>query len=206
MNKGLLVLMTIASIAVAVYGWALLLVDGVLETTGMAHHLTEQPLPLYLHFIFGPLALAVGGFQFFPALRKAVPALHRWIGRTYVLACLLSAIGGFFLALNTAAGSVAMTGFLVLAVAWIVTTSFAYADARAGHFENHRRWMIRSFSLTFAAVTLRLYLPLSLGPLQLDFATAYPVIAFVSWVPNLMVAEWLLRRKKGIALPDSVAA
>ncbi len=56
----------------------------------------------------------------------------------------------------------------------------------------HRRWMICNFSLTFAAVTLRLYLsPVSI--FQFPFEQAYGVIAWACWVPNLLVAEWLVR-------------
>jgi uncharacterized membrane protein YozB (DUF420 family) len=64
----------------------------------------------------------------------------------------------------------------------------------------HRRWMYRSYALTFAGVTLRLYLPVAIfGPY--GFAAAYAVIAWLCWAPNLFVAEWLLgrRRKRGVA-------
>jgi hypothetical protein len=58
--------------------------------------------------------------------------------------------------------------------------------------------MIRSFALTLAAVTLRIYLPLAMIA-GLDFATAYPVIAWLSWMPNLVVAQLLVRRARGAA-------
>jgi len=57
----------------------------------------------------------------------------------------------------------------------------------------HRRWMLRTFALTYAAVTLRLWL-LALVPLLGDFPSAYMLVPFLCWVPNLLVAEWLLRR------------
>ena len=68
----------------------------------------------------------------------------------------------------------------------------AYERARARDYVAHRAWMIRSYALCLGAVTLRVYLPLSLGPLGLPFEQAYPAIAWVSWVPNLILAEWLL--------------
>jgi hypothetical protein len=58
--------------------------------------------------------------------------------------------------------------------------------------------MIRSFALTFAAVTLRIYLPLSLAA-GLDYADSYPVIAWLCWVPNLLVAQLLVRSARGQA-------
>ena len=50
--------------------------------------------------------------------------------------------------------------------------------------------MIRSYALTFAAVTLRLQIPLS-QIAGLSMETAYPVIAWLSWIPNLLLAECL---------------
>ena len=51
---------------------------------------------------------------------------------------------------------------------------------------------MRNFALTFAAVTLRVYLPTSMA-LGVPFESAYPLIAWLCWVPNLLVAEPLAR-------------
>ena len=58
----------------------------------------------------------------------------------------------------------------------------------------HRRWMLRTFAMTYAAVTLRLWL-LALIPLLGDFRSAYLLVPFLCWVPNLVVVELLLRRR-----------
>lgn len=60
--------------------------------------------------------------------------------------------------------------------------------ARQHRRATHHRCMIRSFSLTFGAVTLRVYLP---GSTHLGFfcEDVYPCIARLAWVPNLFVAE-----------------
>jgi hypothetical protein len=53
--------------------------------------------------------------------------------------------------------------------------------------------MIRSFALTLAAVALRVYLPSALAA-GIEFETAYPIIAWLCWVPNLLVVEFLIGR------------
>jgi hypothetical protein len=53
--------------------------------------------------------------------------------------------------------------------------------------------MVRNFSLTFAAVTLRLWLPASVAA-GVPFDLAYTVVAWLCWVPNLVAAELLLAR------------
>ena len=74
-------------------------------------------------------------------------------------------------------------------------TAQAIRLAMAGRITEHRRWMIRSYSLTFAAVTLRVALPLFfiLGGMDYDEASNY--VAWISWVPNLLIAELYLRRR-----------
>jgi predicted membrane protein DUF2306 len=56
--------------------------------------------------------------------------------------------------------------------------------------------MTRSFALAFAAVMLRIYLPGSLAA-GVDYYDAYPVIAWVCWVPNLIVAQVLVESARG---------
>lgn len=143
---------------------------------------------LALHAGFGAMALALGPFQFLPRLRARFTPLHRTIGALYVTACLAGGAAGLLLALGSTAGPVASAGFGGLAIAWLFTTSRGVAAVLAGRFAAHRRWMIRSFALTLAAVTLRLQLPAS-AMLGIGFETAYLWISFTCWVPNLLAAE-----------------
>ena len=55
--------------------------------------------------------------------------------------------------------------------------------------------MVRNFALTFAAVTLRLWLPASIVA-GFPFELAYPVIAWLCWLPNLVAAELLFNRTR----------
>ncbi len=154
---------------------------------------------LALHAAGAGTALLTGPFQFLPALRRR-HVLHRWIGRTYGTSCLVGGAAGFILAFGTTAGPVAAAGFGLLAPAWIYTTAQGWLTARARRFDEHRRWMIRSFALTFAAVTLRLYLPLGVIA-GLTFPQIYVATAWISWVPNLLVAELYLLRERARLQP-----
>lgn len=148
---------------------------------------------LVIHASCAAIALVIGPFQFMPRLRAQRRRLHRWMGRIYCAACLGGGVAGAALAWGTTSGPVAKYGFFGLAIAWLTCTSLGWASAVTADFARHRMWMIRSFALTFAAVTLRLYLPLSMVG-GIAFVTAYPIIAWACWVPNLAVAEWWLRR------------
>lgn len=187
--------MTVFAIGVAAYGAAFIVAGGIERVMPqMAYHVPERLVFAAAHFGVGALVLAIGPFQFVPRIRAKWPAFHRWLGRVYVAGCLVSGVAGFVLAQSTNAGIVARIGFTLLAVFWIVTTTMAFAKARARRFEEHRRWMIRSYALTLAAVTLRIYLPVSMAGFGMSFLVVYPVISFACWVPNAIVAEWFIRR------------
>jgi uncharacterized membrane protein len=156
-------------------------------------NLIDHPIPFYLHVILAPVALLIGVWQFLPITRRN--AWHRWEGRLYVVCVLVAAISGFIVAFTTAAGPVHATGFAILAVLWFGTTLMAYLKVRAGKYTEHRRWMIRSYALTCAAITLRIILPVGLIS-GLDFPTSYLLAAWGCWTINLVIAELVIRYSK----------
>ena len=148
---------------------------------------------LVVHVAGAATALLVSPLQLMPAIRRWRPALHRWLGSIYVMGCTVGGIAGLPLALGSAAGPIASAGFGSLALAWLVTTLVGWRAGAHRRLVEHRAWMVRSFSLTYAAVTLRLYLAI-LPALPIAFVSGYRAVAFLCWVPNLLVAELLLRR------------
>jgi len=147
-----------------------------------------------VHVFGAAVALALGPFQFSRRLRGRQPRVHRWLGRTYLgIGVLVGGLAGLWMAAFAQGGATARLGFGMLAVAWLATGALAFAAIRRRDTAAHRRWMVRNFALTFAAVTLRLYLPASVAA-GIAFEAAYPAIAWLCWVPNLLTAEWLLRR------------
>ena len=184
-------LMAFLALGVALVSARYLLPEVPFPAPPMLTQIAQWPMAVLAHVGGGVTALALGSFQL--VTRRGPRRIwHRWGGRIYVLACLISAVAGFWLALHASAGPVATAGFGCLAVAWFVATLMGWRKAVTGDFARHRRWMIRSLSLTFAAVTLRILLPLI--PLTgLDFVEGYRAISFLCWVPNLLLVEAWLR-------------
>jgi hypothetical protein len=89
----------------------------------------------------------------------------------------------------------ARLGFASLAVLWLFTSFMAYKSIRAKNVQVHSEWMIRSYALTLAAVTLRMWLGIFLG-IGMEFTEAYPAVAWFCWVPNLIVAEWIINKSR----------
>lgn len=146
---------------------------------------------LTVHALFGAAALLIGPFQFLPRLRRARRRLHMGLGVIYAACCVIAGIAGVTLAFGNTHGSVAAAGFGLLGAGWLATTGMAVAAIARGRYAAHRRWMIRSFALTFSAVTLRLQLAV-VGIAALPFSPSYIAISFLCWVPNLIAAEiWI---------------
>jgi hypothetical protein len=162
--------------------------------------LSTHPVIAPLHFVGGAIALLSGAPQLHAALRTRYLIAHRWIGRLYLVAVLSASLAGLTLARDSSGGNIAHFGFGFLAASWFVVTLLAYRCIRQGDVRAHRCWVIRSYALTLAAVTLRLYIPASQA-LSIPIDLAYPVIAWLCWVPNLFAAEWFIGSEPAIVPP-----
>jgi len=89
-------------------------------------------------------------------------------------------------------------GFATLAVFWLFSGTRAYLAIRRGNVQEHRRWMLRNYALTFGAATLRIQLPLLIIS-GVSFPVAYTMVAWLSWVPNWLAVEAWLRARQTVA-------
>ena len=186
--------------AVGVYGFLPL---GALVHPEMRATFEAERVAIYAHIFASAVALAIGPVQFSTRIRRRYQTVHRWLGRTYLgVGVVVGGLAGLFVAFNAFGGVPARLGFACLAVAWLYTGLRAYRAIRAGDIATHRRWMIRNFALTFAAVTLRIWLPSSMA-LGIDATLAYQVIAWLCWVPNVVVAEIVFNRSNEVPLTAS---
>ncbi len=189
------------AIGVGLYPYLYLVVD---MSQGLLGSKTEALLSnsiwnffFYTHILLGGVTLLSGWSQFIKKLRNNRINLHRHLGKIYVVAVLLSGIAGLYISFFATGGLVSQLGFGALAVLWLGTTFMAYISIRNKKIILHQQWMIRSYALAFAAVTLRLWLPSLTGFLNMEFVDAYRIIAWMCWVPNLIFAEFLVRQISG---------
>ena len=185
----------LASLVVA-YAVAYVVVGPPMYPPNLAASFRARPWGIYPHALFGALALGTGAAQLHPGLLVRRRALHRTLGTVYVASCAVVGLAGLYMAAYAAGGAVPRAGFGLLAVLLLATTGAAYRAARRREIRAHRAWMLRSFALIFAAVTLRVELPLLIVAFRGDFTPAYQVVAWLCWVPNLAFAEWRVRRSR----------
>lgn len=191
----------VAGYALIAYGFLPLgsLVHPEMRASFLAHQ-----AGIYSHVFASIAAMALGPFQFWSWLRRRHPRLHRVCGRVYLgVGVGIGGVAGLYVARFAFGGIVSQLGFSLLAACWLYTGARAFAAIRRGAVAEHRAWMVRNFALTLAAVTIRLYLPVG-SVLGVPFEITYPAVTWLCWVPNLVVAEWLLRSPSE-RLVDTVA-
>ncbi|GAB2530147.1 hypothetical protein GCM10027167_38130 [Nocardia heshunensis] len=205
--------MTFSAVAIAAY-FVGQYAQGSLESlahshTGLAPTYAARPWPIqvafYFHIVFAGLALALGPWQFSRRIRLRHLGIHRTVGRAYLLAVLIGGIAALIMAPFSSVAMIGFFGFSALAACWMWTGWRAYRAIRERDIASHQAWMIRCFALTYAAVTLRLefgalilvQLPFVHGSADMSAitATAYAPLPFLCWLPNLVVAEFMIRRR-----------
>lgn len=159
-----------------------------------------------LHIIGALPTILLGPFLLYDPFRKKRPHLHRTLGKIYVVGCLISAVLVIPLALNNGGNLEPRIGFTVMAVLWFFITYFGYTAAINKDYIAHRRWMMRSYAMSFAFVHVNLTYKLLLPYEAMSFTAVKVMQSMVSWMFNLMFVEIFLcvRSFKNRAEPRSV--
>jgi uncharacterized membrane protein len=180
--------------------------------SGLAAHYVGQPAwvqaGLYVHLVAGSIALLTGPWQLVRRLRTSRPGVHRALGLAYLGGIVVSGTASLLISPFGTTGIAGFIGFGTLSVLWLATAVQGWRAIRACKIAEHQAWMIRSMALTFAAVTLRAWLgllitvqmPFVAGPIMQAafehvFANAYAPMPFLAWLPNLVIAEIMVRRR-----------
>lgn len=148
-------------------------------------------LPAFYAHIFGASTILIAGFLQFSKLLQANKKLHRALGKMYVFGVLcFAAPGAYVMTFFIHRGTGVFISFLVQNTLWVIFTLLAFLYIKDRRVDAHVMMMRRSYSLAFAAVTLRFYIwMLTVFGHGVAFENNYVVIALFSWIPNLLVAE-----------------
>ncbi len=157
-------------------------------------HITPWRIAFFTHVFTSIVALLAGFSQFSKTLLRKYPRWHRRLGYLYVINILLvTGPAALLMSFYANGGIGSQIAFILLSLLWISFTTVALFKAIKKDFVAHRYFMIRSFALTLSAITLRVWKVVLAN--YTDFAPMdrYRIIAWLGWVLNLLVAEWLIR-------------
>ena len=110
------------------------------------------------HLLLAVILMGGGPLQLIPQVRARFPTFHRWLGRTYMLTAVASAIAGLYLIwtrplFGTLVNNIgtSLDGILIIVFAAI---ALRYAIAR--NISAHRRWALRLFMVVSAVWFIRI--------------------------------------------------
>lgn len=115
---------------------------------------------LWTHLAGGALTVLLGPVQFLTQWPRAYGRVHRWTGRVYLTAMLVASTGAVGLISTSPAPYSIRMAFAATALAWLLTALVGLVLIRKGQVQRHRRWMTRSYLVTLAPITFRLFLHL----------------------------------------------
>lgn len=151
----------------------------------------------FIHVYASMWVLFAGFTQFSKKLLKNNPRLHRTLGYIYVADVLLiTGPAGLLMGFYANGGTVSRIAFVLLAVLWLFFTAMALIKAKQKNFKAHRQFMIRSYALTLSALTLRAWKYGITNTMSLPPMDVYRAVAWLGWVGNLLVAEYIIRKSR----------
>ena len=173
---------------------------------------------LVSHVVFGSVAMLGGCLQVWAWFRGRFPRLHRRVGYLYVFAGVLPAgLMGLTLGAMTPFGPVLRASNVLLAIVWLAVTFTGFRAARAGEYDVHRRWMIRSVVLTLSVITNRVWAVVWFLALSPQLATTFGgsetlmvqtiagLSGWLGWTIPLLAAEAWLEARPTLASASAAA-
>ncbi|WP_193164114.1 DUF2306 domain-containing protein [Microbulbifer hainanensis] len=112
------------------------------------------------HVLLAAIVIGGGPLQLIPNLRRHVPSFHRWLGRSYLLAAVITGVGGLYMTWtrHTVGNLVSQVSISIDGVLILVFAFLALRAAMAGRFAEHRRWALRLFMVASAVWFFRVTL------------------------------------------------
>lgn len=165
-----------------------------IKQTEVTEHAAYLPI-FYTHVYTSIFVLLTG---FFAIIRKdfGIENFHQTSGKTYIFLLLIfSAPSGIYMGWFANGGLFSKLSFLILGTFWWIATFLAFKYAREKKFSEHKKWMWRSFALTLSAITLRLWKLVIVYFFQPNPMDVYQIVAWLGWVPNILLLEFLIRKK-----------
>lgn len=158
-----------------------------------------SPTPVVAHIVCASFFCVLGAIQLAPALRWRWPNWHRQAGRVLAGCGVVAGISGTWMTLfypHVPGDTWVLFGLrVVLGPALVLCMLRGFHAARSGRLAEHRRWMMRGYAIGMGAGTQAiLHIPFLLTSTR-PGEVGRTILMAAGWAINLLIAEWLLRRR-----------
>lgn len=150
------------------------------------------------HVLLAAVVTAGGLAQLVPAIRRRVPAFHRWNGRIFLLVACFLGLGGLWLVWvrGTQLSFVSALATSINAVLIVIFAALAWRYARARDFAAHRRFALRAFVVVsgvwFLRIGMMAWILINQAPRGMNETMSGPadiVLTFGSYLIPLAILE-----------------
>ncbi|SMC73608.1 DUF2306 domain-containing protein [Chryseobacterium sp. YR221] len=156
----------------------------------------EYLIFFYAH-VYTSIFVLLSGFLSIIRKNFGLRNFHRNMGKVYIFLILITAApSGIYMGFFANGGLFSKVSFVILGFLWWFSTYKAYQLARQKKFKEHKQWMWRSFALTLSAITLRMWKVIIVYLFHPNPMDVYQVIAWLGWVPNILLIEYLITKKQ----------
>jgi uncharacterized membrane protein len=170
------------------------------EITPANSRFFASPIPVLLHIFSVTIYSILGAFQFSPGLRRRWPGWHRAAGRVLVVAGLVAALSGLWMAMFYAivpADNALLHAFrLFFGTAMATSVVLGFLAIRRGEVSVHQAWMRRAYAIGMGAGTQGLIQIPQVIIFGKPDSLTLALLMGAAWILNLAVAEWLIRRQR----------
>ncbi len=161
------------------------------------------PGSLFFHALGGVLFGLLGPLQFAGVLKRRFGRLHKITGRVFVASGLLLGLSSLRLLAEFPDAStwVLLSARLAAGLGLSLALIWALVAIRQGRVARHRAWMIRAYAVGMGSATISfIMLPIFLITGKPVEGYAADLLFVASWVINIAIAEWVIRKAKPLSL------
>jgi uncharacterized membrane protein len=107
------------------------------------------------HVIAGLVLAALMPVQLSARVRRRFPGVHRWLGRTLLVAGIAVGLSGYAMVASPVGGWLEVSAIVVYATAFLAALLIAWTHIRRGNVARHREWMLRAMAIMLGIAATR---------------------------------------------------
>jgi uncharacterized membrane protein len=150
-------------------------------------------LTLRIHILLALIALLSGPIAFLKKTRNGRKTIHRIVGKVYVLSVFINIFPALYVSFFATGGWISTTGFILLDLAWLITTYIAYQSIRNKNIGKHKKWMVRSYAVTLANTSIYIITLLLNSGIGIEYVASYQCAVWLGWILNLLIAQLIIK-------------
>jgi hypothetical protein len=161
------------------------------------------PVPVVVHVVSVSFFCVLGAFQFVPSLRRHGARWHRAAGRPLVACGVVGGLSGLWMTLFyprvEGDGDALFFMRLLFGSAMVACMVLGFLAVRRRDLVGHGAWLTRGYAIALGGGTQALLHLLWLLCAGKPSVTVRAMLMAAGWVINLVVAERIIREKRGIS-------